>query len=213
MKVIVALASVMVSAQAYSATTIGSLTYDETTNLITSTSGTQYLGFDVLAGYTYQETVQATASGGAYEQFHIASQQEAFQFYYDLSGSNATLQPDMNGVNSYSKIVSSINQDGLFGANANSIADTAWFLAKESKEVGLVKLSNYNTRAEISDGHTSIVVSDFYTASGKHSDQAISWLLVSNSTISAVPVPSAAFLFAPVLIGFMGLRGKQKHKK
>jgi hypothetical protein len=105
-----------------------------------------------------------------------------------------------------------INQDGLFGANANSIADTAWFLVKESKEVGLVKLSNYNTRAEISDGHTSIVVSNFYSASGKLSDQPISWLLVSNSTISAVPVPAAAFLFSPVLIGFMGLRRKQKHK-
>jgi hypothetical protein len=40
MKVLVAMASLMVSAQAYSATTIGNLTYDETSNLITSTSGT-----------------------------------------------------------------------------------------------------------------------------------------------------------------------------
>jgi uncharacterized membrane protein YbhN (UPF0104 family) len=61
MKALVGLASLIVSAQAYSATTIGNLTYDETTNLITISSGTQYLGFDVLAGYTYQETVQATA--------------------------------------------------------------------------------------------------------------------------------------------------------
>jgi hypothetical protein len=213
MKVLVAMAFLMVSAQAYLATTIGNLTYDEISNLITSTSGTQYLGFDVLAGYTYQQTVQATANGGAYEQFHIASQQEAFQFYYDLSGSNATLQPDTNGVNAYFTIIPALNTDGLFGANSADHVDAAWFLSDESQEVGRVRLSNFNTRAEIGDTYNSILVSDFYSASGKHSDQAISWLLVSNSTISAVPVPAAAFLFAPVLIGFMGLRGKQKHKK
>jgi hypothetical protein len=157
--------------------------------------------------------VQATANGGAYEQFHIASQQEAFQFYYDLSGSNATLQPDTNGVDAYFTIIPALNTDGLFGDNSADHVDAAWFLSDESQEVGRVRLSNFNTRAEIGDYYNSIYVSDFFSASGKHSDQAISWLLVSNSTVSAVPVPAAAFLFAPVLIGFMGLRGKQKYKK
>jgi hypothetical protein len=106
--------------------------------------------------------VQATANGGAYEQFHIASQQEAFQFYYDLSGSNATLQPDTNGVDAYFTIIPALNTDGLFGDNSADHVDAAWFLSDESQEVGRVRLSNFNTRAEIGDYYNSIYVSDFF---------------------------------------------------
>ena len=33
----------------------------------------------------------------------------------------------------------------------------------------------------------------------------------AGSVVSAVPIPAAAFLFAPALLGFMGLRRKAKN--
>jgi len=38
----------------------------------------------------------------------------------------------------------------------------------------------------------------------------ISYIIETPGTVNAVPVPAAAFLFAPALLGFMGLRRKAK---
>jgi len=37
-------------------------------------------------------------------------------------------------------------------------------------------------------------------------------ILLDNVSVSAVPIPAAAFMFAPALLGFMGLRRKAKNK-
>jgi len=39
-----------------------------------------------------------------------------------------------------------------------------------------------------------------------------SWARLDNVTVSAVPVPAALFMFAPALLGFMGLRRRAKNK-
>jgi hypothetical protein len=204
------MAIAMFSPLAHSATTtLGNLTYDTNTHIISSSSGTFYLGFDVLAGYTYQQTLAATEEGGMYQQFHIASQAEAFQFYYDLSGNNATTQPDNEGTNTYYSIINSF-EDGVFGANSRSYVDAVYFLAEEGKEVGHISLESYLNKVLISDYYNSISVSDYYSAGGKESDEPISWLLVSDLSLSAVPIPATAFLFGPAFLGFMGFRRRAK---
>jgi len=51
-----------------------------------------------------------------------------------------------------------------------------------------------------------------FTAPAGLSDDAVNDFALASVSVSAVPVPAAAFLFAPALLGFMGLRRKaQRH--
>jgi hypothetical protein len=194
----------------YFSATLGSLTYNAGTNLITDGStGIQYLGWNVLADLTYAETVAATAVGGAFESFHIASQTEAYAFYHAMGG----LGVDSVGLNLISTQVGTNFSDGIFGNNHNTIFDYAWFISDEHLDVGFINLSHTLNKMTLSDAAMSIAVSDAFSASGYNAHATASWLLVSDvavSNVSAVPVPAAAFLFAPALLGFLGLRHKRR---
>lgn len=70
-----------------SATTVGTLTHDTGTHLITdSATGTKYLRWNVLADKNCAQTLDLTVVGGAYHGFHIASQTEAYTFFNAAGG-------------------------------------------------------------------------------------------------------------------------------
>ncbi|MCP3674059.1 MAG: hypothetical protein GY829_06265, partial [Gammaproteobacteria bacterium] len=63
------------------ATVIGDLEYDANTNIITNNkSGQTYLGWGVLKGKSYAETLQEI-NYGSYGDYHIADKEEAKTFF------------------------------------------------------------------------------------------------------------------------------------
>lgn len=199
--------STTITSSLVSASTVGTLTYDSGNNIITdSATGTTYLGWDVLADYTYAQTLAATQAGGAYEGFHIATQTEAFTFYHAAGGN--TLHEDKLGHDSYGTSVGIY--EGFFGANFDSENDIVWFLSDETQEVGYIW--TLHGTINIFDNWNPIYMSDSYSATGSHSDTPISWLLVSDNSISPVPVPAALPLFATALAVFGWMRRRKQTK-
>ena len=58
----------------------GNLSYDDNNKYIDSTDGTRYLNLTGAAPLSYAQTLDATRVGGLYQEYHIASQTEAYQF-------------------------------------------------------------------------------------------------------------------------------------
>jgi len=77
---IFAVALVFASNTNAATTTTGGLTYDDSTHVITGTDGTSYLSWDRDTRLTFDQTIDATAVGGVYEAYHIASENEAAAF-------------------------------------------------------------------------------------------------------------------------------------
>lgn len=192
-----------------SAASVGTLSYDG--SIITdSATGTYYLGWDQAAGLTYAETLAATQVGGIYEEYHIASQTEAYAFYhaggggyYDTPGAQI-----IKTIGAYSA--------GIFGENYLAFLDrsVAWFLSDEGVDIGILSVlekSQYVDESHfyINDAIGSFSTADRYTDLGDES--RITWLLVSDTqNLSPVPVPAAAWLFGSALLGFAGW---SRHKK
>lgn len=194
-----------------SAGTIGNLNWDGTSDYITTAgSTTTYVQFGKYAGLTYAETLNALQTEEALSGFRIAGMSDAVNYYNNLLppshlGYGLTL-PDyvVNNVNPF--------DDGALGNNYSDLFDMAWFRTGESPDdLGLIRLIHAADMAQFSTDQQDISYADRYTTSGQYSDYLGSWLLVSDSVpVSAVPIPAAAFMFAPALLGFLGLRRKAR---
>lgn len=188
-----------------SAASVGTLSYDG--SIITdSATGTYYLGWDQAAHMTYAETLAATQAGGIYEDYHIASQTEAYAFYHAGGGGYF----DTPGAQSIKTV--GAYSPGLFGENHLINSDSfAWFLSDEGFDAGLLIVNE--TSFFIFDGFQSFSYTDKYSNSptGFGDGTHMTWLLVSDTqNLSPVPVPAAAWLFGSALLGFAGW---SRHKK
>ncbi len=185
---------------------LGDLSYKD--NIITNTkTGTYYLGWDQAASLNYAETILATGEGGIYEEYHIASQTEAFEFF-NAAGGSAT---DVPGIQ-YETFYSDSIFEGMFGAyNELSGSDSAFFLSDENWDVGM--LSHGRSEFGIFEDWGSFGQSDEYSAYGPSKDYPITWLLVSDEqNLSPVPLPAAAWLFGSALFTFVAW-SRRKNKK
>jgi hypothetical protein len=69
----------MSSVASASVITTGTLEYDNVSNVITdNVSGETYLGWDMVKHLDYAQTVAITTGTGLYNDWHIASQTEAY---------------------------------------------------------------------------------------------------------------------------------------
>jgi len=190
--------------------TTGGLTYDDATGVITGTNGTTYLSWDQAAELNYQETLAATAVGGEYEAYHIASRAEAYEFYYLATTINTQLQvyPGLDLVFA----VDPIYEEGMFGANATATKDLAYFDGGDAGYAGVIAYTHdaLNDFWWIDPSNIDIEITDEFSATGSYPETAATWLLVGDATLIATPLPAALFMFAPALLGFFGFRSKMQ---
>jgi len=192
------------SVSANSAIITGELSYDDTgTQIISRTDGlgVSYLGWGVAASLTYAETLAATADGGAFEEYHIANESEALEFYNLASEQNVafgtrwhdTNWSNANGLDEYSDV---------FGANHLLDVSLVWFLNENfSNEVGYIYSSDWTYGFIPWTPDLNIADADLSSVEGT------SWLLVSD-TIN-VPEPTTLSLFG---LGLAGLAFSRRHK-
>ncbi len=189
--------------------TTGDLSYNDETDVITNQQTQQtYLGWDVIRSYTYDETVAATASGGLYSDYHIADYAEAKTFFEAAMYGTCDIS---SGVNKTCRTELEFGVNGWFGDNSITGFDYAWFLSSGQSIAGLIEMSYAGYDHKFSDNTLiKLAATDAWADGGVWESQAITWLLVANTT-STVPVPAAIWLFGTALIGLVGY-GKRKSK-
>ncbi|MCP3670534.1 MAG: hypothetical protein GY814_08895 [Gammaproteobacteria bacterium] len=192
--------------------TTGDLEYDPDTGVITNKLTQQaYLGWNHGAYYTYQETVDATAIGGRYADYHIADYEEAKTFFEAAMSGSCVVTSDTN---TFCDTQAPYAQNwSSFGDNSFQEEDAVWYWTGDPNAVGWIRMherTQYQHQFVVESTMT-IAETDEYSWSGRYWDEAnIAWLMVANTT-STVPVPAAIWLFGTALIGLVGY-GKRKSK-
>ena len=175
------------------------LSYNDVTNIITDTqSGTTYLDFNIVNQMSYDETVAATQIGGIYEDYHIATQNDAWAFF-----TAATISVRVYDANLTYGSTDVAYQDGDFGTSSALNVDEIWFLSSDVEgNSGLIRFYDNGTEHVFHTSYTSIVRTDLYAEQFRADGIPNGWLLVSD--VSAVPVPAAVWLFSSGLVSLIG---------
>ncbi len=191
------------------AATVGNLTYSPGTRVITDNlTGVKYLGWDVLAGFTFAETETITQVGETYEGYHIATQTDAYAFFNGLTqgsfvdeiGINQTI-PVGAPFDTYDPSVfgNTYDPDGI--SLSYFISDNAenalGILYINDNQLFLIESFNVPTRIDT----FNIGENDPSTSGGL----GVSLLLVSN-----VPIPSTVWLMGSGVLGLLSFFRKKK---
>lgn len=182
----------------------GDLDYDDHAKMITNrVNGQSYLGWGVLASLTYAETVSITSAGAAYDDYHIASQTEAYAFFEAAAGQYAMT---VIGQQVTAPLAQWYNATNLFGFSDMSDPNysRAFFLSDAHSPVGLLSLSD--TGLTFLPGWEQIEFSDRYSRSGQFPHD--SWLLVGNEPALSrqVSEPHSIALMGLGLLGLFRVR-------
>ncbi len=204
-KSIVLAASTLVLSMNVSAAlvTVGNLsTYDDgSSNIITdSLNNVEYLRLDVLADYTYAQTLAVldTQDGGGWS---IANAAQAIGFTAAALGGVSACTHNGNSVTGNGCGYISNWTDGLLGDNYNVNYDFAWFLDEQGQaDYVWIEKSPFGL---MSIADTTLSYSDNFSAAGAYVGLPISWLMVRD--VSPVPVPAAMWLFGSGLLGLIGV--------
>jgi hypothetical protein len=196
----------------------GDLNYDDTgTHLITGTNGLTYVGWGEIASYNYAQTFAATQTGGLYEDYHIANQNEASLFFSMATGTQTLLQHGDDIIFTGYEI-----EQSAFGDNYTSWSSSAWFLldyVRDIKRVGCMSLGSTvsppwqpSLAMRINWLDQTVSRSDEFSSLGWISSRPVGWLLVSGPVppIHPVPAPSLLFIFGFGLLGLIFTRKQQR---
>jgi len=188
--------------------TTNQLSYDTDTNIISGPNGLSYLGWGVIAHYDYAQTVTATSSTGAYSNYHIATQAEAYDFYNAAVLASQRV-PDNIGLNTFIRVVPDVS-DGAFGDNWAYWADYAWFLSEVEGAAGYINVFGNGNQINIKDYLGGVAMTDRYAEGGSFSHRLITWLLVAD--VNTVPEPATLTLLMLGLVGIAGMSRKKSRR-
>jgi len=179
--------------------TTSDLSYNDATNIITDTqSGTTYLDFNIVNQMSYDETVAATQIGGIYEDYHIATQDDAWAFFTAATTSLTVYDATLT----YG-FTDEAYHDGDFGTSSDSNVDEIWFLSSDFEgNSGLMRFYDNGSGHVFFTSYASILRTDLYAEQFRADGIPNGWLLVSD--VSAVPVPAAVWLFSSGLVSLIG---------
>ncbi len=188
---------------------IGHLSYDagDGPNIINTSTGVEYLNLSDAKNLNYAQTVAATSSGGIFEEYHIAEQVEAFEFFNAMIPS---LFPAVDVTGSPDNIFRSIAPfaDGVFGENSTNTEDRMFF-HNEFGMAGQLRLSTHtNPYIEIRDLYSPIWATDDFSQTGFRSGSPVSWLLVSDAGPAQIPTSSPLSLMVLGCLGLGAIRRK-----
>jgi len=200
---VVLLSSMVLSGNAVSSIIVtGNLSYNNVTNIITDmNTDATYLGFDVLAGLSYDEVSVATSTGGEFADFHIASTEEGMEFFH-AAGAGATSRSGSDWIKYEMDIVFD-----RFGDNFFDEYDSVYSFNQDSglfDEItvwnaygGGITLKMQGSTLESADLHTVVV------------SPPKSYLAVGNFSAN-IPEPTSSSLLGIGLAGFGFSRKKRK---
>jgi len=203
---------------------IGSLTSndDGSTEVITdSLNGLEWLRWDVLEDLTYEQTKTIISSGGAYQDWEIATDIEAQLFINALVGipnpctitnnSGCGFDEYENGLDqTYGRLVGDnywLDSEYIFNGAAIGY-NYAWFESTSTTtDVGhiyTVDYTEFNKPYKIvlkNNNGFSYERSDINSSSGTEPEHPISWLLFRDpAKIATIPEPSSLLLFCAGLL-------------
>ena len=191
----------------------GSFTYDTTASAMSGATATH-------AFYPISSFLISLDRGAGLPNFEAsATTQQHSYVQNDKQNGSATLPADALWVRSGPSLSSSLNgysnpyiQVGVYKANVNG---HLWsdVLPPSLTDWSNVSLGDFNTATwnwmDFNLDTAALGVNLF--------DDQIRWSIdsfkVSGSPISEVPIPAAAFMFAPALLGFLGLRRKANNTR
>ena len=203
----------MSSVASASVITTGTLEYDNVSNVITdNVSGETYLGWDMVKDLDYAQTVAITTGTGLYNDWHIASQTEAYSFYNAATGAGVS---DVVGDQIHSDDIGVYVDGERFGGSSAPLQDYAWFLSDGLLPAGNLQLYSRYTDLSLTEIFCTLDCTDYNSINGniagdsQSSGYNIGWLLVGGST-TVVPEPSIIALFALGLVGIGFARRKRQ---
>ncbi|MBV1878486.1 MAG: hypothetical protein KUG79_12645 [Pseudomonadales bacterium] len=141
----------------------------------------------------------ATALGGVFAEYHIASQTEAYKFYN--AASNAPVAIDVAGPQNFVADLPAFYSDGFFGANKTAVEDIVWFLSDEDLDAGKIIFHKPDAFAPPSFKPFVSIADNSNTFAMFDTTVSISWLLVADNAGAGLPGPSPLALMALGLIG------------
>ena len=180
----------------------GNLSYDDNNKYIDSTDGTRYLNLKSAAPLSYAQTLDATRVGGLYQEYHIASQTEAYQFANAFIGHEQF--NDDSSVQVHSHRTGTIWEDGLLGDNYTTDIDFAWFISDTLDRAGYFSLAEATNSVNLKESFSSFEFTDRFSAQNGPNARLISWLLVDSRPDvqgASIPSPNAFILMALGLFG------------
>jgi len=218
MKTSIFAAMALSASLAFSATTSFAASTDFTDNNTYTTdtiSGLDWLDVTISAGQSYNYVSSQFGSGGEYEGYQYATGSQVNQLVSNWTGNN--IAPTNYGVvvhvedlidglvlmlgdtySNYFAVNGGLPRQGLqytFGITAGVQSASAQYLA-------MIWNDDYSEEVDWSSAQWASLNRDLEQMAH------IGSFLVRESGLIATPIPAAAFMFAPALLGFLGFRRK-----
>lgn len=202
-----------------SAGMLGLLSWDESSPYITDQSNVnvRYAQLGLHKAYNYQQILELTSTGGAWEGFSLATQADAYAFVQSALSGAASVPWDNKTLSmseEWRVNVAQPYEDGALGNNYDKQRDFFFFKSDFQNRLGLVEFDSEKQTIMLRESNNTVWDSNNYAKSGTSKESAwVTYLLVSHQDSSGPvsPVPESS-TFLLVALGLLGIGFRTYHK-